>query len=73
MAATSTIHRPPTPVETSDRAARPTLRPSTIHAIVQDAYSPAGVLHYGETDTSAVGDDDVPIGVPAAGLDRGTR
>jgi NADPH:quinone reductase-like Zn-dependent oxidoreductase len=45
---------------------------TTMQAIVQDRYGSADVLHLAPIDRPEIGDQEVLIGVHAAGLDRGT-
>jgi NADPH:quinone reductase-like Zn-dependent oxidoreductase len=44
---------------------------NTMKAIVQDSYGSPDVLQLREIDTPAVGDDEVLVGVHAAGVDQG--
>ncbi|MEX0755027.1 MAG: NAD(P)-dependent alcohol dehydrogenase [Actinomycetota bacterium] len=45
---------------------------TTMRAIVQDAYGPAGVLRLAEIDTPDIAANEVLLKVRAAGMDRGT-
>ncbi len=48
------------------------VRETTMHAIVQDTYGTAEVLHLAEIDRPAVAADEVLVQVRAAGVSRGT-
>ncbi len=52
--------------------ATPTVHQTTMHAIVQDTYGTAEVLHLAEIDRPGVAADEVLVQVRAAGLSRGT-
>ncbi len=52
--------------------ATPPVRRTTMHAIVQDTYGTAEVLHLAEIDRPVIAADEVLVQVRAAGVSRGT-